>query len=223
MNLKGDELSALKDFVGRLLTYHKEYECEVLDDKDSEYRGRVQVAIPELRMDTLKNGIWASPEYSNNQATPIVGSYVLVHFLNGDISKPIYHGRSGRITANVPKAYKDPNTVVLFEDEGEEPLTVIYERKEAILKITKDNFSFQSDFKNKEIDEKIGDFQIHIKDDKILVKNSSKNLTTLLTTFIDTIKGMKTVGSPTSHTVSPDDIAKFTQLSEELKQLLGDS
>jgi|LSPZ01.1.fsa_nt_gi hypothetical protein len=222
MNPRGSGIGAIKELLGRVLLYHKEYECEVLDNTDTENRGRVQVAIPEFGMDSKENGLWVSPEYCYNQITPITGSYVLVRFLKGDISRGIYRGRSGRIKANVPKAYQDPNTVVLFEDDGEEPLTVTFLRKEKLLELKKGaDWNFKID--DKEALLKTGSIQIHIKDDKLYIGNSLKGLTEILTTFMTTVKSMKTVGSPGQHIVSADDIVKIEQSINDTKSLLGDS
>jgi hypothetical protein len=259
VNARGNSIGAIREVLGKLLLYHKEYECEVLDNTDTENRGRVQVAIPEIGMDTKANAIWASPEYSHDQVTPIVGCYVLVRFLGGNISRAVYRGRSGRVKANIPKAYQEPNTVVLFEDDGEEPLTATFLRKEKVLEIKKGedwNFKFdienqvkeetigdawsdKTDYKNKTIDMTMsnielhiddseallqaGNLQIHIKNDKLFIGNNTKGLTEILTTFMDTIKSMKTVGSPGQHVVSADDIVKIEQSINDTKSLLGDS
>jgi hypothetical protein len=259
MNPRGSGSGAIKELLGRILLYHKEYECEVLDNTDTENRGRVQVAIPEFGMDSKENGLWVAPEYHHNQITPIAGCYVLVRFLKGDISRGIYRGRSGRVKANVPKAYQEPNTVVLFEDDGEEPLTATFLRKEKILEIKKGedwNFTFnienqvkeesigdawsnKTDYKNKKIDMtmsnielhtddtevllKAGNLQMHIKNDKIFIGNNIKGLTEILTAFMNTVKSMKTVGSPGQHIVSADDIVKIEQSINDTQSLLGDS
>jgi hypothetical protein len=56
--------------------------------------------------------------------------------------------------------------------------------------------------------------------EKISVKNGSKSLYTILDTHIKNLAGMKTVGSPAQHAVSPDDIAKFQKDKADLGQLL---
>jgi len=56
--------------------------------------------------------------------------------------------------------------------------------------------------------------------DKCAVKNSSKSLFTILDTHFQNVMGMKTVGSPAQHVVSPDDITKITQDKTDLGQLL---
>jgi hypothetical protein len=193
VNIRGNNIGAIREVLGRLLLYHKEYECAVIDDRDAENRGRVQVAIPEIGMDTKANGIWAAPEYSHDQATPIVGSYALIRFLGGSISRAVYRGRSGRIKANVPKAYKEPNTVVLFEDDGEDPLTITLLRKERVIEIVKgkewrfrldlenqtrketigDVWSNETDYKNKKSDIVMGKFEFHINDTELLLKSGN--------------------------------------------------
>jgi hypothetical protein len=47
--------------------------------------------------------------------------------------------------------------------------------------------------------------------EKCAVKNGSKSLFTVLDKHFDNLIGMKTVGSPAQHIVSPDDITKMKQ------------
>ena len=65
-----------------------------------------------------------------------------------------------------------------------------------------------------------GKLQIILNGDKCAVKNGSKSLFTILDTHFKNLIGMKTVGSPAQHFVSPDDIAKFTQDKIALSLLL---
>jgi hypothetical protein len=65
-----------------------------------------------------------------------------------------------------------------------------------------------------------GQLKVHLKADKLSVKNGSKNLFTVLDTHFQNLIGMKTVGSPAQHVVSPDDITKFTQDKTDLGMIL---
>ena len=65
-----------------------------------------------------------------------------------------------------------------------------------------------------------GELNVHLKADKLSVKNGSKNLFTVLDTHFQNLIGMKTVGAPAQHVVSPGDIQKFTQDKTDLGLLL---
>jgi hypothetical protein len=65
-----------------------------------------------------------------------------------------------------------------------------------------------------------GKLQVVLNGGKASVKNGSKSLFTILDTHLQNIIGMKTVGSPAQHVVSPDDITKFQKDKTDLGQLL---
>jgi hypothetical protein len=56
--------------------------------------------------------------------------------------------------------------------------------------------------------------------DKASLKNGSKSLFTILDTHLQNVIGMKTVGSPAQHVVSPDDITKLQKDKTDLGRLL---
>jgi phage baseplate assembly protein gpV len=56
--------------------------------------------------------------------------------------------------------------------------------------------------------------------DKLSVKNNSKSLFTVLDTHFQNLMGMKTMGGPPQHVVSPETIAKFQQDKADLAALL---
>lgn len=69
------------------------------------------------------------------------------------------------------------------------------------------------------------DAALTIKGDKLSFKNGSKDFFTVLSTILDDVAsavsntyGMKTFGSPASHTVTPDDIAKMQKNEQDLMQ-----
>jgi hypothetical protein len=60
---------------------------------------------------------------------------------------------------------------------------------------------------------------IELKDNKFSLKNEGKNLFQILKDVLDAIKGMKLVGGPMQHTVSPDDQIKFQNLQNALEDI----
>ncbi len=65
-----------------------------------------------------------------------------------------------------------------------------------------------------------GKFQVGLNGDKASLKNTSKSLFTVIDNIIKHVSGMKTVGSPAQHIVSPDDIVNFTTDGQDLAALL---
>lgn len=56
--------------------------------------------------------------------------------------------------------------------------------------------------------------------EKVSVKNGSKSLFTILDTHFQNVAGMKLVGGPAQHVVSPDDITKLQKDKADLGELL---
>jgi hypothetical protein len=65
-----------------------------------------------------------------------------------------------------------------------------------------------------------GKLQVILNGEKCAVKNGSKSLFTVLDKHFDNLIGMKTVGSPARHIVSPGDITKIKQDKADLGDLL---
>jgi len=74
--------------------------------------------------------------------------------------------------------------------------------------------------KGKKITADNSQLKVILNGDKCAVKNGSKSLFTILDTHFTNLIGMKTVGSPAQHVVSPDDISKFTQDKTDVGLLL---
>ena len=64
--------------------------------------------------------------------------------------------------------------------------------------------------------------RVLIEAEKINVGNKYGNLGKVLEDFIDTVAGMKTMGSPATHTISADDMAKLTQIKQTMLQIFDD-
>ena len=140
--------------------------------------------------------IWAGQKKRGVYAIPPEGQVVIVEFLAWNPAYPYVSG--------------------IWSDE--------YEADE----FTKDQFiitdgegmRFVINVKEKGILIDNGELQVHLRADKLSVKNGSKNLFTVLDTHFQNLIGMKTVGAPAQHVVSPGDIQKFTQDKTDLGLLL---
>jgi hypothetical protein len=120
-----------------MLQYFRTFEGTVIDNNDPLALGRVKVSISEISWLDATSSPWVCPEYTHGIAVPPVDTKVVVYFMLGNISLPVYRGRTGIYKDNVPASYVGPNSVVLFEDDEYDPLTVVYFRKEKLIEITK--------------------------------------------------------------------------------------
>jgi hypothetical protein len=140
--------------------------------------------------------VWAAKKKRGVYAIPNEGQVVIVGFLHWNPAYPYISG----MWADEYEADEFAKDKFIITD-GEGMKFVIDAQEQGILL---DN----------------GKLKVHLKADKLSVKNGSKNLFTILDTHFQNLIGMKTVGSPAQHVVSPDDIQKFTQDKTDLGQIL---
>jgi len=160
MNLSGDELGAIKQVFSKLTIYMREWEGTVIKNDDPLNLGRIKVSIPQLGWQNDNEIPWIMPRYRNNQITPQIDTMVVVGFFDGTIQTPYYDSRTPLFRDNRLSAYENPNTVVLFQDDKQDPLTVIYHRDTKIidvLLIDNKGYSLKIDAKNKKINLGLGE------------------------------------------------------------------
>lgn len=96
--------------------YLRHYRGEVIDNKDSEKKGRVFVIIPELGFDSVDKAIPCYARDKNSMSLPAVGDYVEVYFMNGNPNEAVYLGNISEYDGNIPESFTgDPEDHVLFE------------------------------------------------------------------------------------------------------------
>jgi uncharacterized protein involved in type VI secretion and phage assembly len=120
-----------------ILDYTHIYVGDVVDNKDDQFRGRLQVNIPNLTGGINKDDLpWAEPcfPYSADDKgmffIPEIGSSVIVIYLNGSCYAPLWLGSTHKLTYNVVpseaktnypevKIIKTKVGYVLFDDKDE--------------------------------------------------------------------------------------------------------
>jgi hypothetical protein len=145
--------------------------------------------------------IWAGQKKRGVYAIPGAGRIVIAGFLQWNPAYPYIAG--------------------IWSDEYEAD-----EFKENQFVITDgDGMKFVIDAQEKGMLIDTGKLKVHLKADKLSVKNNSKSLFTVIDTALghmaalaQNISAHKTAGSPARHTVSPDDITRFTQDNTNLTQ-----
>ena len=123
-----NEYEALRGIIARATRYDRTYMAKVLTDLDPEGKGRVQIAIPDLGILTLAEGVWADVEMPIGvNVSPKVNDWVAVYFLSGDPSKPCVRGRTSIVKDNLPKNtnrkqvfYEDDNTKIYYDETNSE-------------------------------------------------------------------------------------------------------
>ena len=140
--------------------------------------------------------IWTAKKKRGVYAIPPVDQVVIVEFLHWN---PAYPYVAGMWADEYEADEFGKDKFIITDGEG---------------------MKFVIDVKEKGILIDNGELKVHLKADKLSVKNGSKNLFTILDTHLQNLIAMKTAGSPTQHVVSPDDIQKFTQDKTDLGLIL---
>lgn len=117
MNRRGDEYGEVIDIIADVTRYQKQYPGQVIDDQDELARGRVKISVPELGWFKPSESPWVEHEYGYGVVTPTVGDFVVLYFMSGDVSRPIYRSKVGEFKNAVPTQYTGPNTKVIFQHE----------------------------------------------------------------------------------------------------------
>jgi hypothetical protein len=135
-----DEFQLLEDVARRqTVRYWGKYRGFVADTDDPDNRGRVKLVVPSVLGDNVSQ--WADPSFAYGGgpdfgfiAVPPVDSAVLVEFIEGDVSAPLWTGTFWRTTDEVPEEHTGQKTKVMktesghhlvFDDtDGEEKITL---------------------------------------------------------------------------------------------------
>lgn len=138
------------EYFGR---YYSTYRAVVVDNKDTEFMGRIKVRIDEFGKDDYP--YWVRPKFclmSKNRGLyviPDIGDYVWISFQNGDLRFPIYEGNNNVDVYEVPGEMKTnyPNRRGIKTKSGHIVFLDDTTGKETILVRHKDNsyFMFDSD------------------------------------------------------------------------------
>ncbi|MEM6635164.1 MAG: phage baseplate assembly protein V [Pseudomonadota bacterium] len=121
------------------VSYFAKYRAFVSDNQDPENLGRLKLTIPSVLGEAASD--WALPcvPYGGGGdfgmlAVPPIGAQVIVEFLEGDISSPVWTGTFWRQASEMPAEYAATTTKILktesghvltFEDEdGAEQITL---------------------------------------------------------------------------------------------------
>lgn len=147
-----DQIQLLKETTQiQARRYYGKYRGFVTDNKDPEGRGRIRLQIPTVLGDVTSQ--WALPCFPFGGAknlgffaVPPVDAQVLVEFLEGDISSPIWTGTFWRESEEVPEECKpdepsvkliktDSGHVFLFEDKSGEEMVLLKSMAEAQLEM----------------------------------------------------------------------------------------
>jgi len=143
-----DEFGLLEDVARRQATkYWGKYRGHVTDTEDPERRGRIRVTVPSVLGDS--DSQWAEPAFpygggSNYGfvAVPPVDSAVIVEFLEGDASAPIWTGTFWRPADEVPEDYTGQQTKLIqtesghrlvFDDTGGSETVTLHSASDAVI------------------------------------------------------------------------------------------
>jgi len=158
--------------------------------------------------------VWAGKKKRGLYALPNADQVVIIEFLGWNPAYPFVAG----IWSDEYEAGEFKKDQFVITD-GDGMKFVIDAAEKSITLDNGDGCTVKVE-KGKKITADNSQFQVILNGDKCAVKNGSKSLFTILDTHLQNLIGMKTVGSPAQHVVSPDDITKFTQDKTDLGLLL---
>ena len=95
------------------------YEGKIEENVDPEGKGRVQVSIHELELESPSKWLWANPEFPNRGSfiIPAIGDEVKIYFQGGNPEEPVYRGYFYYLNEN-PLPETDPNKGILVHTSG---------------------------------------------------------------------------------------------------------
>lgn len=148
-----------------------------------------------------------------------------------DVPVIFLRGKSGDAGLSFPVESGD-ECILLFNDrdidnwfEGKKDGVVrssrLHSMSDAIALVgvsSKDNFI--QDFDNQRASLFFGSTRVAVGESKVLIENSSHTLNSLLQELITELQGLTTVGSATTQTISPGNIANLTAIGTKIGELL---
>ncbi|GHU01860.1 hypothetical protein FACS1894147_02540 [Spirochaetia bacterium] len=158
--------------------------------------------------------IWATQKKRGVYAIPNEGQVVIVSFINWN---PAYPYLAGIWSDEYEADEFGKDKFVITDGAG---MKFVIDAKEKGIEITNGEGCVIKLEKGNKASLDNGRFQVILNGDKCAVKNGSKSLFTVLDNIVKHVSGMKTVGSPAQHVVSPDDITKFTTDGQDVAALL---
>jgi phage baseplate assembly protein gpV len=157
--------------------------------------------------------LWAAKKKRGVYAIPNEGQVVIVEFISWNPAYPYIAGiwsddyEADSFSKN--KFLITDGDGMKFEIDADGKKITIDNGKKSVITLEENKITCDN-----------GKLQVILNGDKASVKNGSKSLFTILDTHIKNVLGMKTVGSPAQHVVSPPDIQKFTQDGADLAALM---
>ena len=98
-------------------------------------KGRILVKIPSLGWDADDKAAWCFPKHIKGIVTPNVGDYVLIEFVDGNMTMPVYSGIAHYMKDMIPKNYTSEQTQVIAESrDGVTAIKITEILNELILK-----------------------------------------------------------------------------------------
>lgn len=157
--------------------------------------------------------VWVGQKGKGLYAMPPVDALVIIEYLYWDTAYPYVSGMwSDEYEAG---EYKE-NQLVLTDGDG---MNFIIDAGEKIITIDNGKGSVVT-LEEKNIKATNGELELTLNGDKAAIKNGSKSLFTILDTHLQNLIGMKTMGAPPQHVVSPDTVAKFQQDKTDLAAIM---
>lgn len=110
-------LQMIQEIVRQETIFLRHFVGVVLDNKDELNKGRIQVAIYDLGLDTKDVAPWCNARYiGNGISIPKVDDWVEVYFINGSPDRPVWLALASEVKDNLLSNFVDEKTDVLHEN-----------------------------------------------------------------------------------------------------------
>jgi len=210
----------------------KEYYAQVVDNNDSQKKGRIKIRVPELHWGIIDTDLpYAKQDKEFSSFIPEIGEVIVVYsvdrfykkwFYQSNISLEEKHEHNdfeNNVKSKIGSTSQYPNTkylrfkngaTIAFDSSLGNPEISLYSPKESWVFIDKDG---------KVKIKASSDIEI-LTEGKISLKSSSADLKMILTDLLNALIAMQTMGSPALHTVHPQTITKFNTVLSDISNLL---
>jgi hypothetical protein len=114
-NQNNDLYGMIKQIIIEETIYLRHYIGQIISVSDPLKKGRVQVQLPNLSLDTPDLAMWCWPRQGNSLVNPMIGQYAEVYFVNGDSGYPAYLYPCPEINGNTPILYTGQNAIIFVD------------------------------------------------------------------------------------------------------------
>lgn len=143
MSLERTDIDIIKRIILEETLFLRHYIGQVINIVDPEFKGKIQVKIPDLMTDFSSgdnSGFWCVPRDKNAITNPKLKDWVEVYFVNGNLNFPVYMGIANEMRDMLPTNFDGNATTHILFESPENKIHLKYDEIVNILEIGNNNF-----------------------------------------------------------------------------------